>query len=848
LSALTPMMQQYSSIKQNFPDCLLMFRLGDFYELFFEDARIAARELDIVLTGREGGQAERIPMCGVPHHALDNYLARLLEKGYRVAIADQVEDPSQARGLVERQVTRVVTPGTIIDEALLPDDRANYLGCLLENEDGAGFAYLDVAGGDLYILGSGDKDTVVDEILRVKPCEVLIAPAPLNGEVLNRFTEIEPSSVVTNGQEGWFDLSSAHQRILEQWPDFPHSDRIPTAAISAAAALLFFLDHTQRRSLRHLKPPEVYQPDEYVRIDAMSRRNLELLQNMRDHGKEGTLLKVLDNCNTSVGRRTLKLWLEHPLTRSQQIEKRQSAIQELLDQVAISNQLEQKLTLTSDLERICARLGGMTATPRDLGAVLATLRVLPEISKLKHGVKAPLLKQLLAFHLLEELRQRLDMALEDELPVNSLQGGIIRAGYHTEVDELKVLARDGSKWLLDFEQREKERTGIKSLKVGYNKVFGYYIEITRANLGTIPVDYIRKQTLVNGERFITEELKNYEHKILGAKEKLQRLEYELFTQLRQETAEYIVQLQEVASALGQLDCLRSLARAAYLHNYVRPHITSERRSRIRAGRHPVVEVNLRGERFIPNDTNFDTDHFTAIITGPNMGGKSTYIRQVALIHIMAQMGGFVPAEEAQIGITDRIFARVGASDDLAAGQSTFMVEMTEVATILKDASARSLILLDEIGRGTSTYDGMSIARAVVEDLARRLKARTLFATHYHELTSLESMEGVFNLFVSVVEQGERVIFMRRVLPGKADRSYGIQVAQLAGIPSRVVERARIILRELESNKEPSAEGLVVQPGLFDEEHPVIEQLRDLDLDQLKPIEALQYLYQWKKMV
>ncbi|MGE5381092.1 MAG: DNA mismatch repair protein MutS [Methylocystaceae bacterium] len=849
MSGLTPMMQQYTNIKQNYPDSLLMFRLGDFYELFFDDARTAARELDIVLTGRDGGMEDRIPMCGVPYHALDNYLARLLEKGYRVAIADQMEDPAVARGLVDRQVTRVVTPGTIIDEALLPDDRANYLGCLLENEDGAGFAYIDVAGGNLYILNEVDKDTVGDEILQIKPSEVLVMPSLVTGEIINRYVELQPYSVLTNGQEPWFDLKSAQSRLSAQWPEMPSIENTPPLAIIAAAALLYFLDHTQCRSLTHLKTPVIYRPDESVQIDAMSRRNLELTQNMRDQSKEGTLLKVLDHCSTAAGRRTLKQWIERPLTRINHIEKRQSAIQELLTSRALPDQLEPCLALTSDLERICARLGSTTASPRDLGAIRATLRLLPEIGKLKQSVKAPLLKQVLGFNLLNDLRLKLDQALEEELPGNSLQGSIIKSGYHAEADELKSMAQDGSKWLLDFEQREKERAGIKSLKVGYNKVFGYYIEITRANLSTIPADYIRKQTLVNGERFITEELKNYEHKILGSRESLQRLEYELFCELREYTAGFIAELQEVADCLGQLDCLLALARAAYLSNYVRPHIINERRCRIRTGRHPVVERNLKGERFVPNDTSLGPDHLVAIITGPNMGGKSTYIRQVALIQIMAQMGGFVPAEEAEIGIVDHIFARVGASDDLAAGHSTFMVEMTEVAAILKEATSRSLILLDEIGRGTSTYDGMSIARAVVEEMALRLKARTLFATHYHELTSLETMDGVFNLFVSVVEQGERVVFMRKVLPGKADRSYGIQVAQLAGIPGRVVERARVILGELESQHSRLAdEGVLVQPGLFDDEHPVVELLRELDLDQIKPIEALQCLYEWKKMV
>ncbi|MGE5454445.1 MAG: DNA mismatch repair protein MutS [Methylocystaceae bacterium] len=848
MSGLTPMMQQYTSIKQNYPDCLLMFRLGDFYEMFFADAQVAARELDIVLTGRDGGLQERIPMCGIPHHALDTYLARLLEKGFRVAIADQMEDPNLARGLVDRQVTRVVTPGTITDEALLPDDRANYLGCLVENEDGAGFAFIDVAAGNLHILDAGDKATITDELLRTKPCELLAAKVPINGEVLQRFIAIQPTCVITFGQDDWFESGMAHNRLNQQWSPTLDTNKIPPLAIMAAAALLFFLDHTQRRSLTHLKLPQVYRTDEYVQIDAMSRRNLELSQNLRDQSKEGTLLKVLDQCSTSVGKRTLKNWLEHPLTRVGPIERRQNAIQELLDNPTLRGQLRQKLAMTSDLERICARLGGMTASPRDLGAVLSTLGLLPEIVGLKSNVKSPFLKQLLGFDPIRDLRVSLEMALGEELPQNAMQGGIIRSGFNSEVDELKGLSRDGSQWLIDYEQQEKERTGIKSLKVGYNKVFGYYIEITRANLATIPGDYIRKQTLVNGERFITEELKNYEHKILGSREKLQRLEYELFCELRQVAAGYIKAMQEVAACLGQLDCLVALTEVAYLRNYVRPKITGERRSRIRAGRHPVVEDNLRGERFVSNDNSFDHDHFTAIITGPNMGGKSTYIRQVALIHIMAQMGSFVPAEAAEIGITDRIFARVGAADDLAAGQSTFMVEMTEVATILREATARSLILLDEIGRGTSTYDGMSIARAVIEDLVYRLKARTLFATHYHELTALEELPGVFNLFVSVVEQGEQIIFMRKVLPGKADRSYGIQVAQLAGIPGRVVERARLILSELENNQQLSHEGVLVQPGLFDEEHPVVEILRDLNLDQIKPIEALQYLYQWKKMV
>ncbi len=852
MSQYTPMMQQYLDIKQQHQDAILFFRLGDFYEMFFQDAELASRELDIVLTARDGGN-EKVPMCGIPYHAVNNYLSRLINRGYKVAICEQMEDPRDAKGIVQREVIRIVTPGTVIEDTMLEENKNNYLVAIVEERELTGFAYIDISTGEFKVCElsqPGVANRLENELQRLAPAECLLAEYDsFTREYLDNPNG--SNMAISSINEKALRLDSALEILQEHFQVSSLQGFGLTgysAGIKAAAAIIAFLQDTQKGVLKHLRTLGVYSNDNYLEMDHTTRRNLELSATMREGRREGSLLGVLDQCRTAMGKRNLKKWLEQPLKNIEEINARLDAVQELKDNLPLRGELREILAGIYDMERLAARIGGGIANPRDLLALKYSIKSLDQIKDLDLSGSA-LLAAIAALDDLSDIYTIIEQSIDEEAPVAIREGNIIKNGFSQEIDELKQLSRDGSQWLIDFESREKKRTGIKYLKVGYNKVFGYYIEVTRPNLHLVPPEYVRKQTLVNTERFISDDLKQYEEKILGARERLFALEQQVFIEVRDRLSQHLERIQQSAADIARLDVLVSLAEVAYLNNYQRPLVDDSKLIEIKAGRHPVVEKSLKDARFIPNDLKLNgSDKRFAIITGPNMGGKSTYMRQAALLVIMAQMGSFVPADYAHIGIADKVFTRVGASDDLAAGHSTFMVEMVEVANILNNASAHSLIILDEIGRGTSTYDGLSIARAVSEFIHEKIGARTLFATHYHELTTLsEEFEGIFNLSVSVMESGERVVFLKKVLPGKADRSYGVHVAGLAGVPEAVIKRAQAILTGLESTPGEKQESMV-QLQLFEEENPLQAELQQLDLDSLSPREALELLYRWKAQV
>ena len=852
MSKYTPMLQQYLQIKDQQPDCLLFFRLGDFYEMFFEDAQVAARELEIVLTSRDGGDAGRVPMCGVPHHSASSYIAKLIARGYRVAICEQMEDPRIAKGLVKREIVRIITPGTVIEDNMLSEMAANYLAAVYIDDERAGLAFADISTGEFKVCQWNGKDAVAmlyAELLRLNPSECLLA-------------EDQPSL--------WIEEQAELTHLPLVTADFPRSYAIAeeilqqhfrvatlegfgiTAAydlaVYAAAAIINYLNKICQAHLYHLHNISIHYGDQYLEMDIGTRRNLELTSTLRDGKREGSLFSILDHCDTSMGRRRLKSWIELPLRDLQQIQQRHEAVQELIDDLVLRSNLRQALGEVYDMERLAGKIGSQLANPRDLVAIRQSLEKAGVVRDLLAETNCELLTEIAKLDSLSDMHDLIAVSIDDDPPLSLREGDIIRKGYSAEVDELRELARTGSDWLIDLEKREKERTGIKHLKIAYNKVFGYYIEVSKSNLHLVPDDYHRKQTLVNNERFISDELKQYEERILGARERLFALEYAEFCQIREDLLSFLPRFQKTAEQIAVLDVLLSLAEAAYANNYVRPIMDNSGLIEARASRHPVVEKHLVNSRFVPNDVKLNQEESRfAIITGPNMGGKSTYMRQIALLVLMAQMGSFVPADYARIGLVDRLFTRVGASDDLSAGQSTFMVEMVEVANIINNATPNSLIILDEIGRGTSTYDGLSLAQAVTEYIVDHIRARSLFATHYHELTQLEeTLPGIINLSVSVQDSGDSVVFLKRVLPGRADRSYGLHVAQLAGLRRDVIVRAQEILNDLESragsNQSPS---LMEQPSLFGTEDPIIQRLRALDVDNLSPREALSLLYEWK---
>ncbi len=796
------MMRQYHQLRARYPGMLLMFRLGDFYELFYDDAILAARELEITLTSREIGKGQRIPMCGVPYHAVDTYLARLVERGHRIALCDQLEDPKKARGLVHRDVVRVVTPGTVIEQDLLPHHANNYLVAVAPSDRVWGVAAADLSTGEFQVteIAGDDRDgRLAEELARLAPREILVPEhsAP-------RLAEVAAPGVRTTPLEDWrFDPHTARRALLAHFNvatlDGFGCEQLP-AAVGAAGALLYYLQETQRSPLAHLRRIVTYAADGTLVVDAATRRNLELLRNLRDGSTQGTLVEVLDETKTAMGARRLRQWLLQPLTDREAVDCRLDAVAHLVSTPRLRHALRTTLGTIADLQRLVGRIGHGSANARDLVALAGSLRTVPEISKALAGAPGELdrLRAQIGGH--SEIVTLIEGAIVDQPPASVLDGGVIRDGYSGELDDLRRTAREGKDWIASLETQERARTGIRSLKVGFNKVFGYYIEISKSNLPLVPAGYVRKQTLVGAERFITEGMKEREAAILGAEERISDLEYALFSDIRDRVAAHADGLLRTADAVADVDVLAALAEVASAHEFVRPAITDEPVLEIRAGRHPVVERMLSGERFVPNDVAMSVDdRAILIVTGPNMAGKSTYLRQAALITLLAQVGSFVPAASARIGLVDRIFTRVGATDDIATGRSTFLVEMQEVANILHHATRRSLIILDEVGRGTSTYDGMSLAWAVVEYLHDHLGARTLFATHYHELTELAGvLPRVNNVNVLVKEEGRRIIFLRKVADGRADRSYGIHVAQLAGLPGAVTEQAQRILSRLEA--------------------------------------------------
>ncbi len=846
---VTPIRQQYLEIKRQYPDAILFFRLGDFYETFDQDAEITARELDIVLTSRNVAKGTRVPMAGIPYHAVENYLARLIEKGYHVAICEQVGD-QPTRGLFPRQVVRVVTPGTIIEPTLLKGDRNNYLASVVFQENHAGIAYVDITTGEFLATELKDSDTenaLRAELIRLQPAEIILP----EGVELNH----NLPGHITRWQSWRFESGRCHETLLKQFGVASLDGfglRGKPLAVRAAGAIVQYLQETQPAALHLLNEIATYTLGDFMVLDAATRRNLELTETIRTGNTEGSLLSVLDHTVTAMGKRMIRQWVSKPLLDIAAIQKRQDRIAELLSDGLLRTELRAALRPVVDVERLTNRVVSGHATPRDLVSLRATLRILPHIRKLIPAHLTHLTALLEKLHDCPEVLNLLESAISDDPPATLQNSGVIRRGFSAELDSVIESSAHAREWISRLEEVERERTGIKTLKVGYNKVFGYYIEISRGAAHLAPAEYIRKQTLVNAERFITPEMKEYESLVLNAEERIREIENRLFQQVCQQVAAAAPQLLESASCLAELDTLASLAEAAALGEYCRPQLTADNTLDIRDGRHPVVERTLTGERFVPNDAVFEAGETVRIITGPNMSGKSTFLRQVALIVLMAQIGSYVPARQATIGLVDRIFTRIGAQDEIHAGQSTFMVEMIETANILHHASNRSLLILDEIGRGTSTYDGLSIAWAVVEYIHNhpRLRARTLFATHYHELTQLgDLLPGVRNYNVAVSESEGKVVFLHKIVPGGADRSYGIHVAQLAGLPHAVVQRATEILRQLEasSGKAVRINPLAAQQiALFPETNPLLDELKKLDINNLSPIEALNKLYEWQR--
>lgn len=842
----TPMMLQYKSIKSQVPDSILFFRLGDFYEMFGEDALIAAPILEIALTGRDSGGGERTPMCGVPYHSAEGYLKKLISAGKKVAICEQVEDPQAAKGIVKREVVRIISPGTLTDS--LAERANNYLASVYHEQDW-GLAFLDVSTGEFTIFQTQSLDILLTELSRIQPAELLLATELTKSKYWQNY-------FITQREKKTFMKSSLQERFLGQELLFRE---FPVATKAANALWKYFLETMPGVEPSHILEIKTYRPDQWMLLDPWTRRNLELTEPIRGQGRKGTLLSVLDYAKTAFGGRLLRRWIEQPLIVEEGIKKRLDYVEALVEDGFLRTDLTQLLNGVFDLERLMGKVSYGTANARDLLSLTQTLNVLPKICVLLSVCQAENLKDYIpTFEGLDDLALSLEQAINPEAPVTLKEGNLLKQGYSSTVDELRSISSGGKEWVAHLESTEKERTGIRSLKVGYNKVFGYYIEVTHANSHLIPPEYIRKQTLSNAERFITPELKEYEQKILGAEEKIIQLEYQLFLELRENVRQFTAKILEVAHSLAEIDVYTSLAEAAVRNHYVRPQISLEGKIQIVEGRHPVVEDMLLDNPFVPNDTLLTPHKHLALITGPNMAGKSTYMRQVALIVLMAQIGSFVPAQKASISIADHIFTRVGASDDLASGQSTFMVEMREVAHILHHVTDRSLIILDEVGRGTATYDGLSIAWAVAEYLASQdIKPKTLFATHYHELTELEEgLPGIFNLHVGVREHGDEIIFLHKIIPGRADRSYGIQVAKLAGLPSNLLHRAKQILHELETSSNGNIRESLQKPEKMAQLtffeiptlHPLLQEVSGISLEDLSPRQALEYLFDLRERI
>ncbi len=859
-ASMTPMMRQYLELKEKYSDCLLFFRLGDFYEMFFDDAKTASKELDLYLTGRDCGLSERAPMCGVPYHAVDSYIAKLIEKGYKVAVCEQLEDPALAKGLVERDVIRIITPGTVIEERMLEEDQNSYIASISLGESAIGLSYADVSTGEFYLLqleGEQPSAALLDELERIRPREIIADPSLFLQQFLSKKLSasyfLEQYGAPSFLPEAAKDALTRHFGVSSLagfgCEDAPY-------AVSAAGALMRYLEETQKNALSHIHGMRLLNRSSYMVLDATTRRNLELTQPLRFGGsKKSTLINLLDTARTGMGGRMLRDWIDRPLQSATAVERRLDAVDELQKDLSQRKQLQELLRGVYDVERLCSKIVYGTVGARDCIALTQTLGRIPPVTETLRPDGCAALRSIAdGLDPMEDVRALLTKAICDEPPATLKEGGFIRSGYNAEVDELRGIADGSQAWLERYEASEREQTKIKTLRVGYNRVFGYYIEVTKSYLAQVPFRYERKQTLANAERFVTPELKEMEQKILGAKDRLIALENELFQEIRQVLLACTDRLQNDGALLAELDAYVSLAEVAANNGYCRPSLNTQGRIRIVNGRHPVIERTLR-EPFVPNDVTLDgEENRLLIITGPNMAGKSTYMRQVALITLMAHMGSFVPAEQADISIVDRIFTRIGASDDISAGQSTFMVEMSEVANILHNATKDSLLILDEIGRGTSTFDGLSIAWSVLEYIAdpKKCGAKALFATHYHELTELEGeLPGVKNYRVTVKEIGEDIVFLRKIVRGGADKSFGVQVARLAGLPDDVLSRAKEILEKLEcadiaAKREPAPAGAEasVQPSLFDtsKEDSALRILRELDVDHLTPLEALNRLY------
>lgn len=875
---MTPMMQQYCKTKEEYKDCILFYRLGDFYEMFFDDAITASRELEITLTGKDCGMEERAPMCGIPYHAYENYMNRLVEKGYKVAICEQVEDPKTAKGIVKREVIQIVTPGTNMSANSLNETKNNYLMSIYRGEH-YGISFADITTGDFFTTEVDRFSKVMDEIAKFAPVEILIneiITEEEDGEYMARLDQLhDKEHTMVSVMEDWYYETEMDERLIKEQFHVMNLEGLGLKDLSDAACsvgcLIYYLKDTQKGCVDHINHISTYHVEDYVVLDSASRRNLELCETMRDKIKRGSLLWVLDKTKTAMGARTLRAMVEQPCIRKDRIEERLDAVEAFNDSMITRDELREYLSAVYDLERLMTRITLKSANPRDLIAFKNSIGILPHVKSILREFQTGLLAQYESeLDELEDLYAAIDAAIIEEPPILIKEGGMIKDGYNTTVDELKHAKSDGKQWLLDLEAKEREATGIKNLKIKFNKVFGYYFDVTNSFKDQVPDYFIRKQTLANSERYSTDELEDIAGKILGAEDRLYGLEYDLFCELRDKLGLEVKRVQKTAKIIADLDAIASLAYVAEKNHFVRPSMNEEGRINIIEGRHPVVEKVLDNDSFITNDTYLDNDlNRVSIITGPNMAGKSTYMRQVALIVLMAQIGSFVPAKSADIGIVDRIFTRVGASDDLASGQSTFMVEMSEVANILRNATANSLLILDEIGRGTSTFDGLSIAWAVVEYISSKdlLGAKTLFATHYHELTELEGkLEGVNNYCISVKEAGDDIVFLRKIIKGGADKSYGIQVAKLAGVPDVVLARAKEIAAELSEHDITVTAAADIMPKILEdvhskgkskgrskdtdgqlslfgnaEESSVVADIKALDLSNMTPMKALLYL-------
>ncbi|HHZ01858.1 MAG TPA: DNA mismatch repair protein MutS [Tissierellia bacterium] len=861
MAKYTPMMEQYLGIKEQYKDCILLYRLGDFYEMFFDDAIIASRVLEIALTGRDCGQEERAPMCGVPYHSVEGYIAKLIENGYKVALCEQLEDPSTAKGIVKRDVVRIITPGTIIDQGMLDEKSNNYLSSIYIDK-GFGLAYVDISTGDLYVTENislndfaenNTNDILIEEVNKIAPSEIIANTITGNEAIDSTINLIDILSY-----KEYKDLILKHFKVLSL-DSFGLSEN--SNAVMALGILIDYLYHTQKTSLDHINKLHFYKLGEYLHLDSSTRRNLELIETIRGKKGPGTLYHVVDNTMTAMGGRLLKKWIEEPLKNMERINLRLDAVEELYENIMVSNNIKEYLKSVYDIERLLSRIVYGNCNGRDLIALKQSLSVLPDLKREISGLSAKMFVDIHSnLDTLRDIHDLIDRSLVEEPPISIKEGGIIKEGFNEELDEIREISTKGKNWISDLQAKEREKTGIKNLKIGFNKVFGYYLEVTKSYLKEVPDHYIRKQTLANAESYVTPELKEMEAKILNADEQLMKMEYELFLEVRQYINDQVKRIQDTAFNIALVDVLNSLAVAAVKNNYVRPEINNKGYIKITEGRHPVIEKIIKDEMFVPNDTYMDKkEHRMSIITGPNMAGKSTYMRQVALIALLAHIGSFVPARKAEICILDKIFTRVGASDDLSRGQSTFMVEMSEVSNILSNATENSLLILDEIGRGTSTYDGLSIAWSVVEYITKKIKAKTLFATHYHELSELESkLKSVKNYKILIKESEDSIIFLRKIVEGSVDRSYGIQVANLAGLPEEVIERAKEILKQLSESdiNNPFAKRKnritdTFQVSMFQAEatenpkakeyEKLVENIKNIDIENITPVKALTLL-------